>query len=127
MFRNLVSWALNNPFLIVLAGLALVGGGTYAFLEVNVEAYPDPAPPIIEVLAHNPGASAEEMEGRVTIPIEVLLGGMPALQFTRSKSLAGLSHLRNQFDYGVAYNACRQEVLNRLANTNGVLPSGVSP
>jgi cobalt-zinc-cadmium resistance protein CzcA len=127
MFRNLVSWALNNPFLIVLAGLALVGGGSYAFLEVNVEAYPDPAPPIIEVLAQNPGASAEEMERLVTIPLEVLLAGMPGLQFTRSKSLAGLSHLRNQFDYGVDYNACRQEVLNRLATTNGVLPAGVSP
>ena len=126
MFRNLVSWALGNPLLIVLAAFALVGGGTYAFLEVNVEAYPDPAPPIIEVLAQSPGASAEEMERLVTIPLEVLLAGMPGLQFTRSKSLAGLSHLRNQFEYGVDYNACRQEVINRLTDTS-TLPTGVSP
>ncbi len=126
MVRNLVAWALGNPMLVVLAAFALVGGGSYAFLEVNVEAYPDPAPPIIEVLAQNPGASAEEMERLVTIPLEVLLAGMPGLQFTRSKSLAGLSHLRNQFEYGTDYLASRQEVINRLQFTS-TLPAGITP
>ena len=75
--------------------------GLYAFMSINVEAYPDPAPAIVEVIAQMPGASAEEVERQVTIPLEVALAGMPGLDSTRSKSLFGLSHLRNQFDYGV--------------------------
>src|SRR4051794_38759313 len=127
MVRKLVEWAIASPFLVVLGMFLLIGIGTYSFLHVNVEAYPDPAPPIIEVIAQNPGASAEEMERLVTIPLEVLLAGMPGLQYTRTKSLAGLSHLRNQFEYGIDYNAARQEVINRLQFTNGVLPAGIVP
>src|SRR3954447_18313721 len=109
MSRKLIAWALDNPVLnlVFLGGLLVVGG--YAFRNVNVEAYPDPAPAIIEVIAQYPGASAEEVERLVTIPMEVLLAGMPGLKYTRSKSLAGLSHLRNQFDYGIDYYAARQE------------------
>ena len=79
----------------------LAGIGGFAFFHVNVEAYPDPAPPIVEVVAQYPGASAEEIERQVTIPLEVALAGMPGLKYTRTKSLFGLCHIRNQFDYGV--------------------------
>src|SRR3989440_4531691 len=126
MVRKLIDWAVTNPFLVVLAALALAAVGGYAFVDVNVEAYPDPAPAIIEVVAQYPGASAEEVERQVTIPLEVTLAGMPGLKYTRSKSLAGLSHLRNQFDYGVDYNKARQEVINRLQFVQG-LPPGVNP
>src|SRR5580693_8714712 len=126
MVSKLIQWAVYNPLIVVLMALGLVGVGTYAFQNVNVEAYPDPAPAIIEVLAQYPGFSAEEVERQVTIPLEVALAGMPGLTFTRSKSLAGLSHLRNQFEYGVDYYAARQEVLNRLAFVSG-LPTGVTP
>src|SRR5262249_40936811 len=85
-----------------------------------------PAPPIIEVVAQFPGASAEEVERQVTIPLEVTLAGMPGLRVTRSKSLFGLSHLRNQFDYGIDYEKAKQEVINRLQFT-AQLPSGVTP
>src|SRR4051794_10872516 len=127
MVRKLVEWAIASPFLVVLGMFLLIGIGTYSFLHVNVEAYPDPAPPIIEVIAQYPGASAEEVERLVTIPLEVALAGMPGLQYTRSKSLAGLSHLRNQFRYSADYLAARQEVINRLQFVSGILPSGVSP
>src|SRR5438270_6298191 len=103
----------------------MVGGG-YAFINVNVEAYPDPAPAIIEVVAQVPGLSAEEMERQVTMPLEVALAGMPGLTSTRSKSLFGLSHLRNQFDYRTDYSVARQEVINRLSSVQG-LPPGVTP
>jgi cobalt-zinc-cadmium resistance protein CzcA len=126
MARFLISWSVNNPLIVILLALCLAGAGIYAFLNVNVEAYPDPAPPIVEVVAQYPGASAEEVERQVTIPLEVALAGMPGLKYTRSKSLAGLSHLRNQFDYGTDYFKTRQEVLNRLATIQG-LPSGVTP
>src|SRR5262249_8250607 len=126
MLRGLIAWSLNNPLIVLLGVAVLAGVGAYAFLHVNVEAYPDPAPAIIEVVAQYPGASAEEVERQVTIPLEVTLAGMPGLKYTRSKSLAGLSHLRNQFDYGVDYNKARQEVINRLQFVQG-LPAGVNP
>src|SRR5438093_5514354 len=126
MVRKLIEWAVSNPLVVCLLAAALAIGGGYAFYNVNVEAYPDPAPAIIEVVAQYPGASAEEVERQVTIPLEVALAGMPGLQYTRSKSLPGLSHLRNQFNYGVDYFAARQEVINRLAFVQG-LPQGVSP
>jgi cobalt-zinc-cadmium resistance protein CzcA len=124
--RKLIEWAVHSPLIVILLAIGLAGVGTYSFLRVNVEAYPDPAPPIIEVVAQYPGASAEEVERLVTIPLEITLAGMPGLKYTRSKSLFGLSHLRNQFDYGVDYNQARQEVINRLQFTQN-LPQGVTP
>src|SRR6516162_905708 len=126
MVRKLLAWAISSPFIVILLALTLVLGGGYAFTHVNVEAYPDPAPAIIEVVAQYPGASAEEVERLITIPLEIALAGMPGLQYTRSKSLAGLAHLRNQFEYGVDYYAARQEVINRLQFTQN-LPAGVNP
>jgi cobalt-zinc-cadmium resistance protein CzcA len=126
MVRSLISWAVNNPLIVILFVFALAGFGGFAFFKVNVEAYPDPAPAIVEVVAQYPGATAEEVERLVTIPLEVVLAGMPGLNQTRSKSLPGLSYLRNQFDYGVDYYVARQETINRLAFVTG-LPPGVNP
>src|ERR1700747_425980 len=103
MVRKFIAWALNSPLIVVLLALGLACVVTFAFLHVNVEAYPDPAPAIIEIVAQYPGASAEEVERQVTVPLEVTLAGMKGLKYTRTKSLAGLSHLRNQFDYGVDF------------------------
>src|SRR5438067_8878870 len=125
MVRSLISAAVANPLIVLLFAAALVVGGSYAFTHVNVEAYPDPAPAIIEVVAQFPGASAEEIERQVTIPLEVALAGMPGLTYTRSKSLFGLSHLRNQFDYGIDFEKAKQEVINRLSLA--ALPAGVTP
>src|SRR5207248_11218391 len=126
MVRNLMDWAVNSPLIVILLVLGLTAGGGYAFFHVNVEAYPAPAPAIIEVIAQYPGASAEEVERQVTIPLEVTLAGMPGLKYTRSKSLFGLSHLRNQFEYSVDYYKARQEVINRLQFAQA-LPAGVTP
>jgi heavy metal efflux system protein len=114
MIHRLIHWALDNPLIVGLLTMFLIAVGGFAFFNVNVEAYPDPAPAIIEVIAKYPGASAEEVERQVTIPLEVALAGMPGLKYTRSKSLFGLSHLRNQFEYGIDYLQARQEVINRL-------------
>ena len=125
MIGGLLQWAMHSRLVVILLAcvLALVGG--YAFIHVNVEAYPDPAPAIIEVVAQYPGASAEEVERQVTVPLEIGLAGMPGLQYTRTKSMFGLAHLRNQFFYGVNFAAARQEVLNRLSTVS--LPAGVTP
>jgi cobalt-zinc-cadmium resistance protein CzcA len=125
MVRKLIEWAVNSPLVVVLLALALVGIGGYSFREVNVEAYPDPAPAIIEVVAQYPGASAEEVERQVTIPLEVALAGIPRLKYTRSKSLFALSYLNNQFEYGLDFDKAKQEVINRLSQAQ--LPPGVTP
>ena len=126
MAYRLIQWALSNPLIVLLLACALAGTGVYAFNNVNVEAYPDPAPAIVEVISKYPGASAEEVERQVTIPLEVAMAGMPGLKYTRTKSLFGLSHMRNQFDYGIDYYKARQEVINRLQFVDG-LPDVVKP
>lgn len=125
MGGRLLEWAMASRAVVLLLVASLAYFGGYAFLHVNVEAYPDPAPAIIEVVAQYQGASAEEVERLVTIPLEVALAGMPGLKYTRSKSMFGLSHLRNQFDYGIDFVAARQEVLNRLAMAD--VPKTVKP
>src|SRR5712671_6490565 len=126
MVEKLIHWATGNIVVVMLLVVALAAVGGYAFVNVNVEAYPDPAPAIIEVVAQYPGASAEEVERQVTIPLEVALAGMPGMKYTRAKSLFGLAHLRNQFDYGIDFSKARQEVINRLQFTQQ-LPPGVNP
>src|SRR5947209_7982042 len=127
MVRRLIEWSLNSPLVVVLLSVVMAGVGAYAFVHINVEAYPDPAPAIIEVVAQWPGASAEEMERQVTTPLEITLAGMPGLKGTYSKSLFGLSHLRNVFHYGHDYDKARQEVINRLQMITQPLPAGVTP
>src|SRR5678816_3731669 len=126
MVQRLVRWSLDNPLIVMLLTIGLVSAGGYAFSRVNIEAYPDPAPAIVEIIAKYPGASAEEVERQVTIPLEVELQNMPGLKYVRSKSLFGLSHVRCQFHYGIDYTKCRQEVINRLQFVDE-LPPEVTP
>src|ERR1043165_2254330 len=126
MVRALVLWSLNSPLITIILTIVIAAVGFHAFMNINVEAYPDPAPAIVEVIAQWPGASAEEMERQVTIPLEITLAGMPGLKTTLTKSLYGLSHVRNVFHYGYDYQQARQEVINRLQFTTA-LPSGVTP
>ena len=74
MVHKLIAWATTSRAVVILLVLALLGGGLYSFFHVNVEAYPDPAPAIVEVVAQYPSASAEEVERLVTIPLEAALG-----------------------------------------------------
>ena len=94
MVRKLIEISLNSPLIALLLAFCLATFGAFAFLHVNVEAYPDPAPAIVEVFAQFPGASAEEVERQVTIPLEVTFAGMPGLKSIHSKSLYGLSDLK---------------------------------
>ncbi|MBL9093478.1 MAG: efflux RND transporter permease subunit [Planctomycetaceae bacterium] len=125
MVGRLIHWAVHNKLVVILLACAIAGVGTYSLLNINIEAYPDPAPAIVEVIAQYPGASAEEVERQLTVPMEVALAGMPGLTATRSKSLFGLAHVRNQFEYGVDINRARTEVLNRLGGVD--FPPDVKP
>jgi cobalt-zinc-cadmium resistance protein CzcA len=125
MVPRLVELALTHRALVFTLGLMLFFGGLYAFHLLDVVAYPDPSPPMIEVITQNPSLSSEEMERQITLPIEFGLAAMPGLTSTRSLSLFGLSDIKFYFDYGTDYFRDRQEVLNRLNML--ALPSGIQP
>ncbi len=125
MISKIIQWSVHNPLIVMLMTIALGAAGAYSFSQVNVEAYPDPAPAIVEVIAQYPGRSAEEMERLVTIPLEVALSGMPGLNYMRTKSLFGLTYINTQFEYGFSYLAARQEVINRMGMVS--LPPEVTP
>src|SRR5947208_9575450 len=126
MVRAIIAWSLHNRLIVILGILGLIGVGIYSALNLNVEAYPDPTPPLVEVITQNPGASPEEMERLIGIPIETALNGMPGLEDLRSTSVAGLNDIKCQFAYGTDYAKARQEVNNRLGFVNN-LPQGVTP
>ena len=125
MVGKLIDFVLRERFLVVGLAVLLLIGGLYAFKYLNIEAYPDPSPPTIEVIAQNPGWSAEEMERQITVPIETQLNGMPGIDHLRSISLFGLTDIKCYFTFDTDYNQDRQEVLNRLQMAT--LPAGVQP
>jgi cobalt-zinc-cadmium resistance protein CzcA len=122
---QLIEASIRHRLFVTAGAVVLLLAGLYAFRHLNVEAYPDPSSPIVEIIAQNPGWSAEEMERQITIPLETHLNGMPKLQSIRSISLFGLSNVKCYFLWGTDYGAARQEVLNRLQSVN--LPAGVEP
>ena len=125
MILKLVELSLSQRLLVCMLGVLLLFGGLYAFHILDVVAYPDPSPPMIEVISQYPGWSAEEVEQLITIPIEIAMQGMPGLTDVRSLSIFGLSDVKIYFNFGTDYTLDRQEVLNRLQMTT--LPPGVQP
>jgi cobalt-zinc-cadmium resistance protein CzcA len=125
MILRVVEFALVQRVLVSVLGLVLLFGGLYAFHVLDVAAYPDPSPPMVEVISQFPGWSAEEIERQITIPIETALVGMPRLKDLRSLSIFGLSDIKFYFDFDTNYFVDRQEVLNRLALMD--FPVGVQP
>src|SRR5437667_1844015 len=125
MLRRLIALCLARRPLVLVAFAAFIAIGYAAFTTLNIEAYPDPAPPIIELIAQWPGQSPEEVERYVTIPIEIAVSSTPGLKFLRSNTVYALGFIRLQFEYGRDYNFVRQQTLNRLKDT--VLPPGVQP
>src|SRR5215813_9143218 len=125
MLRSLIVFCLSRRPLVLTAYAAFVGIGIFAFSAMNIEAYPDPAPPIIEIIAQWPGQSPEEVERYVTIPIEIAVASTPGLRFIRSNTVFALGFLRLQFEYGRDYYFVRQQTINRLNDVT--LPAGVQP
>src|SRR5277367_6139718 len=123
--RNLIASLLRYRPLTVLLVLAWLAAGVFMFLRLDIEAYPDPSPPLVEIITQNSSWSAEEMERQVTVPIETGLFGIPHLQYTRSTAIFGLSDVKLYFDYDSDYFWDRQEVLNRLQLVS--LPGNLSP
>ncbi|WP_072393217.1 CusA/CzcA family heavy metal efflux RND transporter [Hyphomicrobium sp. CS1BSMeth3] len=125
MLSKLIAACLARRPLVVLLFAAFVGLGYASYRTLNIEAYPDPTPPIIEIIAQWPGQSPEEVERYVTIPLELAVMSTPGLKFVRSNSVYGLGFLRLQFEYGRDYHFVRQQALNRIKDAT--LPTGVEP
>jgi cobalt-zinc-cadmium resistance protein CzcA len=125
MLRSLIAFCLSRRPLVLISFAVFLGIGYFAFTTLNIEAYPDPAPPIIEIIAQQGGQSPEEMERYVTIPIEIAVASTPGLRFIRSNTVYGLSFIRLQFAYGNDYHFVRQQTINRLKDAT--LPKDVQP
>jgi heavy metal efflux system protein len=126
VLKGLVAFALTRRPLVLLGLLVFIGAGVFAFSRLNIEAYPNPAPVILEITAQSPGLSAEEMERYYTIPLEVGLAATPGVDVIRSTSFYGLSFVRVVFQYGVDYYfALNQTAINLQQNVN--LPNNVTP
>src|SRR6266480_1578476 len=121
-----IGFALRQRVLVLVIFVTMLGAGFIAFMRLNIEAYPDPVPPLVDVITQNPGQSAEEMERYITIPLEVQLAGIPHLTRMRTISLFGLSDVKLQFTYDYTYEEAEQKVLNRLAQL-APLPNNAQP
>jgi cobalt-zinc-cadmium resistance protein CzcA len=126
VLKGILVFGLTRRPIVLLCLLAFVAAGIVAFLKLNIEAYPNPAPVILEITAQAAGQSAEEMERYYTIPMEVVLATTPGVDNIRSTSFYGLSFVRVTFNYGVDYYfAVTQAAL--ILQQNVSLPNNVLP
>src|SRR5476651_15557 len=131
--NSIIAFALKQRVLMLVVFLMTFVGGVFAFQQLNIEAYPDPTPPMVDIVTQSPGLSAEEIERYITIPIENQVAALRNLRTIRTVSLYGLSDVKMQFTFDYTYEEALQQVLNRLAQLptllNNALPqiSPVSP
>jgi len=126
MFKSLVAFCLSRRPIVVVGLLLFIGAGLVAFKELNIEAYPNPTPVILEITAQAPGLSAEEMERYYTLPMEIGLYTTPGIDVIRSTSFYGLSFVRVTFKYGVDYNFAYAQASVAMQQ-NVSLPGGLVP
>ncbi len=123
---RLVALAVSRRYLMVGMFVAVFVGGLIAFKQLNIEAYPDPTPPMVDIVTQSPGLSSEEIERYITIPIETQVAGIKNLRTIRTISLYGLSDVKLQFSFDYTYDEALQQVLNRLSQL-APLPGNVQP
>jgi heavy metal efflux system protein len=123
---GIIAFALKQRVLMLVLLFFLFAAGLVSFLKLNIEAYPDPVPPLVEVVTQSAGQSAEEIERYITIPIEIQMAGIPHVTAVRTISLFGLSDVKIQFTYDFTYDQAEQWVINRLSQLSP-LPNGAQP
>src|ERR1700735_3487958 len=115
MIKKLVDFSLANRFLVLAAGILLLGWGAISFHQLPVDAYPDVANNYVEIIAQWPGISAEQIEQQVTIPLEIAMNGIPGIVHLRSFSIFGLSDVKLIFDDDSDNAWNRERVLERMS------------
>lgn len=126
MLNTLTRTALAKPLLTLLAALALVGAGVVALLRLPIDAFPDVSAPQVKIIVKLAGMTPEEMEARVTAPIEIELLGLPRQTMLRSTSKYGLADITLDFADGTDIYWARSQVAERLNAVWGDLPDGAS-
>src|ERR1700688_4041886 len=125
MISRIVSFALSQRFVILMAAAAVIVWGVISFQRLPIDAYPDLSPPHVEIITQWPGHAAEEIERRISVPLEVEMNGIPRIEALRSISLYGLSALEMNFEYQTDPYFAREQAFERLPNAP--LPDGVAP
>src|ERR1700759_2266207 len=125
MIDKLLHGSLQTRLLVFILPVFLAGAGWYAYSNLTIEAFPDPTDTQVQVITIYPGQPTEEVERRVSIPLERALNGVPGLYRLRSVSLFGLSLVTLTFDHGVEPLIARPQITDRLPDAN--LTAGVSP
>src|SRR5579871_2747308 len=125
MIERIVSFALSQRFVIVMAAIAVIVWGVISFQKLPIDAYPDLSPPHVEIITQWPGHAAEEIERLISIPLEVEMNGIPKIEALRSISLYGLSALEMNFQYDIDPYFAREQAFERMADAT--LPNGVTP
>ena len=124
--NRIVEFALRQWLLVIFFLITMLAVGAFSFSKLNIEAYPDPVPPLIDIVTQSSGQSAEEIERYITIPIEVQMAGVPHVTAVRTISLFGLSDVKVQFTYDFTYDQAQQWIINRLSQLPP-LPNGAQP
>ncbi len=125
MISRIVSFALRQRFLILIAAGFVMAWGVFSFRKLPIDAYPDLSPPRVEIVTQWPGHAAEEVERLITIPLEIEMNGIPKLDTLRSISLYGLSSVQMNFQYDIDPYFAREQAFERVPNAE--VPAGVSP
>src|SRR5579862_2139973 len=125
MIDRIVSFALSQRFMVIVAMLGLGIWGVVSFKRLPIDAYPDLSPPQVQIVSQWPGHAAEEVERQITIPLEVEMNGIPKLDALRSISLYGLSSITMNFDYDTDPYFARAQAFERIPNAT--VPDGVAP
>src|SRR5580692_7388633 len=126
MLKSLIAFCLSHRAVVLFALLLFVGAGFVAFELLDIEAYPNPSPVVLEITAQAPGLSGDEMERYYSIPIENGLYTVPGIDVIRSTSFYGLTFVRVMFKYGIDYNFAYSQTAIALQQ-NVTLPGGVVP
>ena len=124
--NRIVDFALRQRVLVVALMLLVFLAGIVSYMRLNIEAYPDPVPPLVDIITQSSGQSAEEIERYITIPIEVQMAGIPHTTSIRTISLFGLSDVKVQFTYDFTHEQAEQLVINRLSQL-APMPNGAQP
>src|SRR5450432_2348097 len=119
--NSIIAFALKQRILMLVVFLMTFVGGVFAFQQLNIEAYPDPTPPMVDIVTQSPGLSAEEIERYITIPLETQVAGIKNLKVIRTISLYGLSDVKLQFSFDYTYEQALQQVLNRLSQLSPLM------
>ena len=125
MINRIVSFALAQRFIVIVAMLCLAVWGVVSFQNLPIDAYPDLAPPRVQIVSQWPGHAAEEVERLITIPLAVEMNGIPKLDALRSISLYGLSSVTMNFQYDTDPYFAREQAFERIADAQ--VPPGVTP